>query len=173
MTVSSTSKNIPPLRVLDIVEGTSVDGPGLRTAIYFSGCLHHCPGCHNPQSWDMEAGAETDTETLMKVILFNDFNVTFTGGDPMYRASQLSDLARRIKEAGKTLWCYTGFKFEDIYGKPQFTPLLDYVDVLVDGRYEDDLRDNTLLFRGSSNQRIIKVPESTPWVIIPWEPTSI
>ena len=148
------------LRVLDIISGTSVDGPGLRTSIYFAGCSHNCPGCHNPESHDLEGGHPMTADEIMEVITDNDFNVTFSGGDPMYQAEALLPLARLIKEAGYTLWCYTGYSYEEVTASPGMNKLLDYVDVLVDGRYIDALRDTQLRFRGSSNQRIIDVRAS-------------
>ncbi len=144
-----------PLRVIDIVEGTSVDGPGLRTSIYFAGCHHACPGCHNPQTWDPAAGRDMTVEDLMKVICTADFDVTLTGGDPMYQAEALLPLVRRIKEAGYNMWCYTGFTLEQLAGQPHMQALLDYIDTLVDGPFIEALRDTDLIFRGSSNQRII------------------
>ena len=77
------------LRVINIVPGTSADGPGLRTSIYFAGCDHRCPGCHNPASWPFDAGEDKSAEDLMKVIRYNRFHVTFSGGDPMYQAAEL------------------------------------------------------------------------------------
>lgn len=149
------------LRVIDISEGTSVDGPGLRTSIYFSGCTHHCPGCHNPQSWSFDAGKETTIDELIKIIAYNDFNVTFSGGDPLFQAEQVTELARRIKvELQKNIWCYTGFKWEDIVGNPRFRPLLDTIDVLVDSPFILAQRNTELRFRGSENQRIIDVRKS-------------
>ena len=144
-----------PLRVIDIIEGTSVDGPGLRTSVYLAGCHHRCPGCHNPQSWDPEAGHDMSVDELMDVIRRNDFDVTLTGGDPMYQAEALLPLARGIKEAGYDLWCYTGFTLEELAGVPGAQALLQYIDTLVDGPFVEALRDTDLLFRGSSNQRII------------------
>ena len=70
--------------VLNFIEGTSVDGPGLRTSIYFAGCKHHCEGCHNPESWDFNAGKEYTVREILQIIEDNDFNVTFSGGDPLY-----------------------------------------------------------------------------------------
>ena len=89
-----------PLRVINIAEGTSVDGPGLRTSIYFAGCEHACPGCHNPESWPFDAGSDWSVEKLMSVVRFNRFDVTFSGGDPMYQAEALLPLAQQIKAAG-------------------------------------------------------------------------
>lgn len=149
------------LRVIDISEGTSVDGPGLRTSIYFAGCNHHCEGCHNPQSWDPKAGREVSIEELLKVIDFNDFNVTFSGGDPLFQAEEVTELARRIKsELNKNIWCYTGYLWEDIVDDERFLPLLKTIDVLVDSPFILSQRDIELRFRGSSNQRIIDVQKS-------------
>ena len=83
------------LRVLDIVAGTSVDGPGLRTSIYFAGCLHHCAGCHNPQSWDMQGGRQMSIDEIVERVEQEGFNVTFSGGDPVYQLIPLINLARR------------------------------------------------------------------------------
>ena len=77
-------------RVLDIIKGTTVDGPGFRTAIYFAGCRHQCPGCHNPQSWDFNAGNEMTLEELMKIIDEEDFDVTLSGGDPFYHPEEIA-----------------------------------------------------------------------------------
>ena len=145
----------PILRVIDIVDGTSVDGPGLRTSIYFAGCDHRCPGCHNPSTWDFRAGYDMTVDQLMCRIIDNDFNVTFSGGDPLYQLQPLTALARAVKAAGKTIWCYTGFIYEDLLADKKYSELLSLIDVLVDGPFIMSLRDPDLPFRGSSNQRLI------------------
>ena len=147
----------PILRVIDIVDGTSVDGPGLRTSIYFAGCDHRCPGCHNPSTWDFRAGSEMTVDQLMRRIIDNDFNVTFSGGDPLYQLQPLTALARAVKTAGKTIWCYTGFIYEDLLADKKYSELLSLIDVLVDGPFIMSLRDPDLPFRGSSNQRLINL----------------
>lgn len=148
-------------RILDIVEGTSVDGPGLRTSIYFAGCRHCCKGCHNPQSWDFDAGKLVSSEEIIEIVRYNDFNVTLSGGDPLYHPKKIADLCRRIKEElGKEIWCYTGFTWEDIIADTSFTELLQWVDVVVEGPFIESLRDTSLRFRGSSNQRIVDVRKS-------------
>ena len=146
------------LRVVDIVDGTSVDGPGLRTSIYFAGCDHRCPGCHNPSTWDFRAGYDMTVDQLMRRIIDNDFNVTFSGGDPLYQLQPLTTLARAVKAAGKTIWCYTGFIYEDLLADSRYDEILSLIDVLVDGAFILALRDTDLRFRGSSNQRIIPLP---------------
>lgn len=147
------------LQIVRIVEGTSVDGPGLRTSIYFAGCRHHCPGCHNPGTWDFAAGTPMTVDDVMKTVLYNDFDVTFSGGDPLYSAESILPLAARIKEAGYSIWCYTGFTLEELLenGTAAQLELLKFVDVLVDGPFIDSRRDTTLRFRGSDNQRMIKL----------------
>ncbi len=149
------------MRVLDIVEGTTVDGPGLRTSIYVAGCRHCCEGCHNPQSWDFDAGKEISQDEIINIVRKNDFNVTLSGGDPLYMADEAAGLCRRIKdELHKNIWCYTGFVWENIVHKPQFKSLLETIDVLVDGPFVLARRDISLCFRGSGNQRIIDVRKS-------------
>ena len=149
------------IRVLDILEDTMVDGPGFRTSIYCAGCGHKCPGCHNPQSWAFDGGREMTTEQLMKIIIDDPFaNVTFSGGDPMYQAAGFAELARAIREyTNKDIWCYTGFRFESLIQLEQLE-LLEQLDVLVDGPFIESLKDPDLLFRGSSNQRLIDVQKS-------------
>lgn len=148
------------MRVLDIIEGTIVDGPGLRTSIYFAGCSHRCAGCHNPHSWDAEGGREMSVEEILAIIEKNGFNVTFSGGDPLYQIDMgLIDLAERIKALGLDIWCYTGYTLEEIEASEGLSKIIDVVDVIVDGPYIESLRDITLRFRGSSNQRIIPVKD--------------
>lgn len=152
MTAWSTSET---LRVLDIKEGTIVDGPGLRTSIYFAGCPHHCPGCHNPQSWDENGGRPTSVAELMAVIKENGFDVTLTGGDPLMHIDALLPLAEAIKAEGLGLWIYTGYTYEQIAASSTLRRILPLADAIVEGRFDKSLRDTTLHFRGSSNQRII------------------
>lgn len=158
------------LRVLDIVPGTSVDGPGLRTSIYFAGCSHHCPGCHNPQSWDFQAGQAMTATQILKEIELNGFNVTFSGGDPLMQPlDALYRLARGIKELDLTIWCYTGYTYEHISTDTQFAGILSLMDVLVDGPFIESLRDTSLHFRGSSNQRLIDLKSSSASHINFWQ----
>ena len=150
-----------------------VDGPGFRTSIYCAGCNHQCPGCHNPQSWSFDGGREMTTEDIMKIIVADPYaNVTFSGGDPMYQATGFLELAREIhKRTNKDIWCYTGFTFESLIN-PEQRELLEQIDVLVDGPFIEKLRDTDLLFRGSSNQRLIDVQSSLyEGRVVLWQPT--
>ena len=150
------------ISILEIVEDTTVDGPGFRTSVYSSGCPHHCPGCHNPQSWDIDNGHPVEIEDILKVILDDPFaDVTFTGGDPMFQPQGFTALAKAIREHScKNIWCYTGYRFEELLQNPAQKALLEQVDILVDGRFIEALKDDELRFRGSSNQRIIDVQSS-------------
>ena len=156
-----TESSINNIRILDIKYGTSVDGIGLRTSLYCAGCENQCPGCHNPQSWDDQGGEEMSVEELFRLIVDADMNVTFTGGDPMFHPEGFTKLARLIKtHTNKNIWCYTGYRFEDIPLHPSRKALLGLCDVLVDGPFILSEKDLTLTFRGSRNQRIIDVQAS-------------
>ena len=150
------------ISVIKIVEDTTVDGPGFRTTVYAAGCPNACPGCHNPQSWDIESGTLMTTEEIMQVIRADEFaDVTFSGGDPMFQPEGFTELAHAIKQRSrKNIWCYTGYTFESLLRNPRQAKLLEYIDVLVDGKFRQELRDEDLYFRGSRNQRLIDVQAS-------------
>ncbi len=150
------------LSILDIVYDTTVDGTGFRTAIYAAGCAHHCKGCHNPDSWNINNGTLYSVDNLLTIIKQQEFaNVTFSGGDPLFQVEGFTELAKRIKsETEKNIWCYTGFTYEQIVKSENLSTILPYIDVLVDGLYIETLKDADLSFRGSSNQRIIYIKES-------------
>ena len=150
------------LSILDILEDTTADGPGFRTSIYAAGCPNACPGCHNPESWDIRHGRRMTTDEILQKVLDDPFaDVTFSGGDPMFQPEGFAELAQAIKEnSDKNIWCYTGYTFEQLLNSTRHTRLLQYIDVLVDGHFRQELRDESLYFRGSSNQRLIDVPAS-------------
>ena len=156
-----TASSINSIRILDIKYGTSVDGIGLRTSLYCAGCRNHCVGCHNPQSWNENGGEEIPIEELFNRIVDADMNVTFTGGDPMLHPEGFIQLARMIKEhTHKTIWCYTGYLYEDLLQHPIRKQLVELCDVIVDGKFIEAEKDLSLPFRGSRNQRIIDVSKS-------------
>ncbi len=158
------------MKILDIIPGTSVDGPGLRTAIYVAGCRHECRGCHNPQSWDFDAGREMSLDEIIAEVELHGFDVTLTGGDPLYRAQELLPLVREITRRGYTVWCYTGFTYPAVLSLPGAEELLSMCEVLVDGPFIEEERDISLHFRGSANQRLIDLTRSNPEQIILWQP---
>ena len=149
------------IRIADIKYETMVDGPGFRTSIYSQGCLHHCRNCHNSQTWDFEGGKEYDVEELFDIILMEPLSdVTFSGGDPMFQVEAFTQLAKLIKnKTNKTIWCYSGYTYQEIKESPKMRQILPFLDVLVDGRYIDDKRNTDLKFRGSENQRILHLKD--------------
>lgn len=146
--------------VLKIIRGTTVDGPGFRTSIYLSGCSHHCPGCHNPQSSNPENGDKMTLEEIMRVVEEEDFDVTLSGGDPLFHPEKLKPLVEALKEDNRNVWVYTGYIWEEIIKSRGLLDAIKAADVLIDGPYVESLRDPDLPFRGSSNQRLIDIRES-------------
>lgn len=150
------------------------NGPGVRVTLFVSGCTHHCRGCFNEMTWDFQYGREFTEEDIDKLIKLLEpsyvAGLTLLGGEPMeYRNQQgLLPLLRKVKEAypDKTIWCYTGYLYEkdileNFCGKWEETrEMLSYLDVIVDGEFVEELKDISLRFRGSSNQRIIDVKKS-------------
>lgn len=138
------------MRILQIIKQTMADGPGIRNAIYFAGCGHECPGCHNPQSWDFNAGTEMSVDEILAEVVEDGIDITITGGDPIYQHKELTELLMKLKSLRKNIWLYTGFYYEDI----KHLPCMNYVDVVVDGPFVLSQR-TTDGFKGSTNQRII------------------
>ena len=146
--------------VLRIIRGTTVDGPGFRTAIYLAGCVHQCPECHNPQSWNPHSGNEMTLEELMKIVEEEDFDVTLSGGDPLYNPESTAILVNALKKQKRNVWVYTGFSWEEILADPKLINSIKEADVVVEGRFINNLKDPDLPFRGSSNQRILDISQS-------------
>ncbi|WP_074034559.1 anaerobic ribonucleoside-triphosphate reductase activating protein [Exiguobacterium sp. AT1b] len=146
------------MRILSVVEESVVDGPGIRTVIFTAGCPHHCKGCHNPSSWNPAGGEEIEVDEIVRRIELSGWDgVTISGGEPFLQSAELAKLVKACKSLGKNVWVYTGYTIEQLVAMQDgaVQTVLDYADVLVDGRFEQSLRDMGLRFRGSSNQRII------------------
>lgn len=139
-----------------------VDGEGIRTVIWTQGCPHHCMGCHNPTTHDFNGGALIDIDEIKEEIsnLSGQDGITFSGGDPMYQPISCMILAKHAKSLGLNVWCYTGDTFEEVLQNKYKKEFLNYIDVLVDGKFEIDKRNLDLNFKGSSNQRVIDVKKS-------------
>lgn len=149
------------IQLMRIVVDTTVDGPGWRTSIYCAGCKHACPGCHNPETWSFQAGESVSIDDILAQLSNTEGNITFSGGDPMYQAEAFTELARRIVcELHRTIWCYTGFTFEQVLANPVMSKMLPWLEVLVDGPFEEQRKSLDLLFRGSDNQRLVDVQRS-------------
>lgn len=162
------------LRIAGVVEDSIVDGPGLRMTVFTQGCLHACPGCHNPHTHDFQGGDETTVGELYARMVDNPLcsGLTLSGGEPLCQAAACGALVALAKKAGKNVWLYSGYTWEQIISireggaeAPGGTPeavgrLIDHTDVLVDGPFILAQRSLTLPFRGSANQRLIDVPAS-------------
>ena len=150
----------------DLQSDSIVDGPGLRTVIWTQGCGHKCPGCQNPQTWDFKGGADVPLDMVYEAIdeLEYQSGITFSGGDPMYQPYACTEIAKYCKDKGYNIWVYTGFTYEELMKMSKkdkiYLEFLKYIDVLVDGRFILKERNLNLLFRGSSNQRLIDVPKT-------------
>lgn len=153
--MSALNPNLTTFNVLDIRRGTTVDGPGLRTSIYLAGCRHACPGCHNPDSWDFNAGTPMTVDEILEVVREEDFDVTLTGGDPLMHPHKLPLLTAAIRSLGKSIWLYTGYTISQIRLNPALRCAVADIDTIVEGPFILALRDTDLIFRGSANQRII------------------
>lgn len=147
-------------KIVSIIKGTTVDGPGFRTSIYIAGCRHHCEGCHNPQTWDENNGTDYSLGELLSIIREEDFDVTLTGGDPLYNPEKTRILINAIKNENKNVWVYTGFTWEEIIADKLLSECIRNADVVVDGKFINSLRSIDIPFRGSSNQRLIDVRKS-------------
>ena len=154
------------MKILKIFKETISDGPGFRYSIYFSGCRHACPGCHNKESWDAEKGVYLDEVYLEQIINEIKANkilsgITLSGGDPFYDPEELLDFLKKIRSrlGDINIWCYTGYCIEELLEDSTKKECLKYIDTLVDGKFKKDLYEVNLSFRGSSNQRIINVKE--------------
>lgn len=158
----------------DIKQFDVANGPGIRVSLFVSGCRHHCKNCFNEVAWDFDYGKPFTKETIEQILeyLHPDYvrGLTLLGGEPLERVNQqgLIPLLQQVRQTypGKTIWCFTGFDFEKdvlarMYQEWEETPLLlSMIDVLVDGKFEEDKKNLSLRFKGSSNQRTILVPQS-------------
>ena len=146
------------MKILNIDTDCTDNGIGLRTTIYVAGCWHFCKGCHNPFSWNKNHGEDLTINEIIDIISENELaDVTISGGDPLtFQYEETLKLVKTIKErTNKNIWLYTGFTFDEVYNLRR--EILEYIDVLVDGKFQIENRDLTLRFRGSSNQKIINV----------------
>ena len=146
-----------------IVGDSIVDGPGIRTTIFSQGCPHHCPGCHNPETWAFGCGTDMDEETILDIVRSNPLcrGVTFSGGEPFAQAEGFAKLARLLKSRGYEVASYSGYTFEALLeGTPAQKDLLSTIDILIDGPFLMAEKTLEVPFRGSRNQRILNIPRS-------------
>jgi len=154
------------IRLAAILKESLVNGPGLRRVLFSQGCPHNCKGCFSPHTHSYTDGVLINMDDIIEDIRKNPLlkGVTFSGGEPFEQADKFAYIAKEVKKMGLNIWCYTGYTFEYIlenqHKRKGWSELLKYIDVLVDGKFEEDKKEEGLKFRGSSNQRIIDVRES-------------
>ena len=152
------------IQIAGTVNDSIVDGPGLRFAVFTQGCIHHCPGCQNPETHDPAGGKEEDTAVLIARMKKNPLlsGLTLSGGDPMEQGAACAELARAAHGAGLNVWTYTGYTWEQLLQEndAEKMALLRETDVLVDGPFILSQRSLELDFCGRKNQRLIDVPAS-------------
>ena len=152
------------IRMCGIEPESIVDGPGFRYVLFVQGCSHHCKGCHNPESWPTDSGEDMTIAEIMDEIRSNPNldGVTFSGGEPFEQVPALLELAKMIKTEGLGLMSYSGYTLEELKdrGDAATDELLGLLDMLVDGRYVEEQRNLTLIYRGSENQRVIDMNKS-------------
>ena len=146
-----------------IVSDSIVDGPGIRTTIFSQGCPHHCPGCHNPETWDFGCGTKVPVEAIVEIVKSNPLcrGVTFSGGEPFAQAAGFAKLAKLLKEQDYEVASYSGYTFEELLdGSDDQKELLESIDILIDGPFLLAEKSLEIAFRGSRNQRILDVKKS-------------
>ena len=182
--IQSNKQNTTPVSLMlaGVVRESIVDGPGLRFAIFCQGCPHSCPKCHNQDTHDFSGGYDCDIQKIVNAIEENPLlsGVTFSGGEPSHQPVAFLEIAKKVKSLGLNIWMYSGYTLEELLSRANSTisdlnnmnenssqtseknkeqvalkGLLGLVDVLVDGKFINELKDLTLPFRGSRNQRII------------------
>lgn len=153
------------IRLYGLVGDSIVDGPGLRFSVFVQGCSHRCPGCHNPESQPEAGGYERTVGEVLAEIESNGLvkDVTLSGGEPFEQCEACIALAELLKERGYGVWAYSGYLYEELAAgipDPAAVRLLDLCDVLVDGPYVEPLSSYELVWKGSSNQRIVDLAKS-------------
>ena len=146
---------------MDITFSSSVDGTGFRDVLFVNFCPHHCEGCHNKETWDKANGRDVSIDYCYGELTKSSLtNVTFSGGEPFCQAKPLKKLAERLIAAGKNIWIYSGYTFEEIIKNEEMKELLALCTVLVDGRFVLSKKGINMRFKGSENQRILDVKKS-------------
>lgn len=147
------------IRIAGTQNDSIVDGEGLRFTVFVQGCLRGCKGCHNPRTHDLLGGYEVEVDELISEMKKNPLldGLTISGGEPFLQVDACAELALKAHEIGLNVWCYTGYKFEELSDSEVYKRLLDQVDILVDGEFILEQRTLSLPWRGSKNQRLIDV----------------
>lgn len=156
------------MNYIKVTKNDIANGEGIGVALWVSGCTCHCYNCHNPQTWDFNSGVPFTEETMQEILIALDrpyiSRLTLSGGHPLepQNAPEILKIVKRVRMVfpNKNIWIYSGYTWEHIMQGELLAGIMKYTDVLVDGEFVEELKDISLPFRGSSNQRIINVQES-------------
>ncbi len=146
------------IKLSGFLDNSTVNGEGMRSVIFLSGCPHHCPGCHNEIMQDASYGDLVSVSSIVNSVLKNlpiIDGVTISGGEPFYQPSALLTLTNILKGYGINIWVYSGYTYNELISNEVNIPILKNIDVLVDGKFIEELHDEHLRYRGSSNQQIL------------------
>ena len=152
------------MRIAGISAESFIDGPGLRYVIFTQGCPHRCKGCQNPETWEYDGGEQMTVNEINRIIKHTDKNkyrgITFSGGEPFLYVAELCQIAETARSMNWDIVTYTGYEYEELISDNDKSPLLYTTDILIDGKFIEELKDISLTYKGSKNQRIIDVKKS-------------
>lgn len=154
------------IRIAGVVKESTVDGPGFRYVVFTQGCPHKCEGCHNPETHDLRGGKLVSIQKLVDDINQNPLlkGVTISGGEPFMQGKEVANLISKLDKKRHTVMVYTGFEYEELLAhaneENHFLEILQNTDVLIDGKFDINQKDENVMFRGSRNQRAIEAKNS-------------
>ncbi len=147
------------MRIAQLLQDSIVDGQGMRFVVFTQGCLHNCQGCHNPSTHDLNGGKEIAVADIVKKMASNPLTdgLTLSGGEPFLQVQDCAALAQQAHQLGLNVWCYSGYTYEQLTADNRYLPLLQQIDVLIDGPFKLYNKSLNLKWRGSTNQRVLDV----------------
>lgn len=150
------------MKIAGYIQDSIVDGPGIRFTLFLQGCNLQCKNCHNPETWDLNAGQEIEIKSIINLIKENPLldGITLSGGEPFLQWEECLKLLIELNDSNLNIWVYTGYNFEDLLNNPIYYEFLKRINVLVDGSFDDNKKSLSLKWKGSSNQRLIDVQKS-------------
>lgn len=150
------------MKIAGYIQDSIVDGPGIRFTLFLQGCNLQCKNCHNPETWDLNAGQEIEIKSIIDLIKENPLldGITLSGGEPFLQYEECLKLLNGLNNSNLNIWVYTGYIFEDLLNNPKYYEFLKRINILVDGSFDDNKKSLSLKWKGSSNQRLIDVQKS-------------
>lgn len=152
------------MKYAELFKADFINGKGVRVSLFVSGCSHGCKGCYNKKAWSKNYGniyTPALEDEIVDIVSKGSYaGLSLLGGEPLLFIKELLPLVKKVKALGKTVWCWTGYTWEEVQHLVEGPEFLNYIDILIDGKYLEDEKDLKLKFRGSANQRIINVQKS-------------